>query len=392
MIARTLEKKLKSLAKAFPVVTVTGPRQSGKTTLVRHAFPDFAYVSLEDADTREFAVSDPRGFLASHNRGLVIDEAQRSPELFSYIQGVVDASGRPGRFILSGSQNFLLHEKISQSLAGRTAILRLLPLAMEEILKPGDRHDGYAPLMHKGFYPRLYASKIRPQDWYPAYIQTYVERDVRLLKNITDLDLFQKFVRLCAGRIGQLLNLSALGADAGINHNTARAWISLLEASYIVFLLRPHHQNFRKRLVKSPKLYFFDTGLASYLLGIRSASDIVNHHMRGPLFESMIITELLKYRYHRGLEPDGFFWRDKIGHEIDYVIDEGGQLTGIEIKSGRTLGSDFFAGLEYWQSISGQTADRSFLIYGGAKEESRTVGRVLPWSQTTDVYPAIKRD
>lgn len=392
MIARTLEKKLKSLAKAFPVVTVTGPRQSGKTTLVRHAFPDFAYVSLEDGDTREFAVSDPRGFLASYERGLVIDEAQRSPELFSYIQGVVDASGRPGRFILSGSQNFLLHEKISQSLAGRTAILRLLPLAMEEILKPGDRHAGYAPLMHKGFYPRLFASKIRPQDWYPAYIQTYIERDVRLLKNIADLNLFQKFVRLCAGRIGQLLNLSALGADAGINHNTARSWISLLEASYIVFLLRPHHRNFRKRLVKSPKLYFFDTGLASYLLGIRSASDIVNHHMRGPLFESMIITELLKYRYHRGLEPDGFFWRDKIGHEIDFVIDAGGPLTGIEIKSGRTLGSDFFAGLEYWQSISGQTADRSFLIYGGAKEERRTVGRVLPWNQTTDVYLPIKQD
>ncbi|MCU0596894.1 MAG: ATP-binding protein, partial [Desulfobacterota bacterium] len=316
MIRRTLEKKLKELARSFSVVTVTGPRQSGKTTLVRSAFPQMSYVSLEDLDSREFAEDDPRGFLATYEKGAVIDEAQRVPALFSYIQGKVDEANRPGMYVLSGSQNFLLHERISQSLAGRVGILNLLPLSIEELGRQAGKRSRYEDFLFSGFYPRLYDRPVAPLDWYPAYIQTYVERDLRLIKNVTDLASFQRFIRLCAGRIGQILNLSSLAIDCGISHNTAKSWLSVLEASFILYLLKPHYRNFSKRLIKMPKLYFVDPGLACFLLGISSPGEVDSHHLKGGLFESMIVSELLKYRLHRGFQPGCYLWRDKTGHEV----------------------------------------------------------------------------
>lgn len=383
MIARTLAPKLKSLAAQFPVVTVTGPRQAGKTTLVRHVFPGLDYVSLESPDSREFAESDPRGFLATYDKGVIIDEAQRVPDLFSYLQGTVDAKNKPGMFILTGSQNFLLHEKISQTLAGRTAVLKLLPFGLEELRRVLKKEDDPNTAIFRGFYPRIFDMNLAPHDWYSAYVQTYVERDVRLIKNISDLGLFQRFLRLCAGRIGQVVNLSSLASDGGLSHNTARAWLSILESSYIVFLLRPHHRNFNKRLVKMPKLYFLDTGLASYLLGLNRPEQVETHYLRGALFESMIVSDFLKYRCHRGLEPNGYFWRDKTGREVDYLIDTGSRLIPLEIKSGRTIVPDHFSGLNSWNRLSGGKSADSFLVYGGDRNEKRSAGNVLGWKNAT---------
>jgi hypothetical protein len=386
MIGRTLEKKLKEMARSFSVVTVTGPRQSGKTTLVRSAFPRMPYVSLEDLDSREFAEADPRGFLATYAKGAVIDEAQRVPALFSYIQGKVDEVNRPGMYVLSGSQNFLLHEKISQSLAGRVGILNLLPLSIEELGGQTGKARRYEEYLLSGFYPRLYDRPVAARDWYPGYIQTYVERDLRLIKNVTDLASFQRFIRLCAGRVGQILNLTSLAIDCGISHNTAKSWLSILEASFIVYLLKPHYRNFNKRLIKMPKLYFIDSGLAFFLLGVSSPGEVDSHHLKGALFESMIISEFIKYRLHRGLQPDCYFWRDKTGHEVDCVIEQGQDLIGVEIKSGRTLSAGFFDGLVYWNRLSGGGGRNSFLIHGGENTEVRKEGKVLPWKNATGVF------
>jgi predicted AAA+ superfamily ATPase len=386
MIGRTLEKKLKEMARSFSVVTVTGPRQSGKTTLVRSAFPQMSYVSLEDLDSREFAEADPRGFLATYGKGAVIDEAQRVPALFSYIQGKVDEVNRPGMYVLSGSQNFLLHEKISQSLAGRVGILNLLPLSIEELGSQAETTWRYENFLLSGFYPRLYDRPVAARDWYPGYVQTYVERDLRLIKNVTDLASFQRFIRLCAGRVGQILNLSSLAIDCGISHNTAKSWLSILEASFIVYLLKPHYRNFNKRLIKMPKLYFVDPGLACFLLGVSNPAEVDSHHLKGALFESMIVSEFIKYRLHRGLQPDCYFWRDKTGHEVDCVIEQGQDLIAVEIKSGRTLSTGFFDGLVYWNRLSGGGGRNSFLIYGGENTEVRKEGRVLPWKNATGVF------
>ncbi len=287
MIARTLLPKLLSQARAFPVVTLTGPRQSGKTTLVRAAFPDMPYVSLEAPDMRQFALSDPRGFLANYPGGVILDEVQHVPDLFSYIQVIVDEN-RQARFILTGSSNFLLMERISQSLAGRTAVLTLLPFSFEE-LPPGP--EAYEERIFCGGYPPLYDRGLTPTDFYPAYIQTYVEKDVRLLKNIGDLNAFIQFTQLCAGRIGQPINYASLASDAGISPNTAKSWLSVLEAAYVLYRLQPFYRNFNKRLIKSPKLYFYDTGLACSLLGIRSAEQVGLHYLKGALFENLIISE-----------------------------------------------------------------------------------------------------
>jgi hypothetical protein len=387
MIRRALETRLKAVVREFPVVTLTGPRQSGKTTLVRHAFPKTAYVSLEDPDRRAFAESDPRGFLASHPRTLILDEAQRVPELFSYIQTRVDEVGRPGQYILTGSQNFLLHEKISQSLAGRVAILKLLPLSFEELGRGLAGMRGYEPLILKGFYPRLWDKPVRPTDWYGAYLQTYVERDVRLIKNITDLSSFQHFVRLLAGRCGQILNLSSLAVDAGISHNTARAWIGLLEASYIVFLLRPFHKSYRKRLVKAPKLYFYDSGLTAYLLGLRDRVQVDTHFMKGALFEGLILTEFQKYFFNRGIEPRIYYWRDKTGHEVDGLIESPGGPIPVEMKSGKTIAAGYFDGLAYWSRLAGKEPTKGFVIYGGEEMQSRSSGTVLGWKQALSAIP-----
>lgn len=386
MIHRILSKKLKAAAREFPAVALIGPRQSGKTTLVKSVFPALQYVSLEELDNREFAKADPRGFLATYSQGVIIDEAQRAPELFSYIQGVVDSHKRPGQFILTGSQNFLLQETISQSLAGRVAIFTLLPFSLGELGGKRSPAKDFTEYLFKGFYPALYDKKVNIGDWYSNYIKTYVERDVRQIKHITDLHAFQKFVRLCAGRVGQLLNLSSLANDAGITHNTAKAWLSVLEASFIVFLLQPHHKNFNKRLVKMPKLYFYDPGLVSSLWGVTDKNQLLSHPFKGNLFETFIIAECIKYQMHRGLSPNCYFWRDKVGHEIDCLIDAAGVLTPIEIKSGHTVTDDYFANLKYWRALSGAHAERSFVVYGGERNERRSAGNVVGWQHTDDLF------
>lgn len=379
MIPRQMISKLQDLATKFPIIAVIGPRQSGKTTLVQHTFPDLPYVSLENLDHREFAATDPRGFLAHYSEGAIFDEIQRVPLLFSYMQSVVDATQKLGQFILTGSHNFLLLESINQSLAGRVAILKLLPLSLSELRNanfPMTESDQY---LFQGFYPRIYDREIPAPDWYPNYIQTYIERDVRLIKNISDLNTFHRFLRLCAGRIGQILNLSSLGDDCGISHNTASSWLSILEASFIIFLLRPHFKNFNKRMIKMPKLYFYDPGIAVSLLGIENQSQLATHYLRGSLFEGMIIAELIKYRYNSGMEPSCYFWRDKTGLEIDCLIEKADRLIPVEIKAGKTITADYFHNLQSWEKLAGTDSKTPVVIYAGTENQKRAVGNVVSW-------------
>jgi len=384
VIKRVIEDKIRQLAEKFPVVSVTGPRQSGKTTLIRSMFPEYRYEALEDPDTRLYALNDPRKFLDGGEK-MIIDEVQRAPDLFSYIQTISDKKNISGRFILSGSQSFLLNQQISQSLAGRVAILNLMPLSISELYNNGITGISYEKLIYQGFYPRLYDIKIDPGDFYPNYIQTYVERDVRLLQNIHNLNLFISFLKLCAGRIGQLLNLNSLANDCGISPNTAKSWISVLEASYVILMLRPHHSNFNKRIVKMPKLYFIDTGLASSLLEIQSGNQISSHFMRGALFENLIISELLKARFNNGLRNNCFFWRDNKGSEIDCILENGNVLTPIEIKSANTYTSDFFRQLKYWNKLSGNSTKNSFVIFGGDFSRHTSEGILLKWDDVLKV-------
>lgn len=384
MILRTLSAKLKGLSRKFPIVTVVGPRQSGKTTLVKAAFPEKPYVSLEDLDQREFAEKDPRGFLDTHTEGTIVDEIQRVPSLFSYLQSEVDAKDRVGQYVLTGSQNFLLEQGISQSLAGRTAILKLLPLSLQELSGTSYEPQNLNESIFKGFYPRLYDKKISPHDWYSSYVQTYVEKDVRLVKNITDLGAFQRFIKLCAGRTGQILNLSSLGNECGITHNTAKSWISLLESTFIVFLLNPYHRSFNKRLIKLPKLHFYDTGLACYLLGIENSTQMDTHYLRGGLFESFVISEIFKRRWNHGLEPNCFFWRDKLGNEIDCVTESAGKAYQIEIKSSKTISDDSFMGLKYWEKLAGKSKNHPLIIYGGDEDQKRSQAHVFSWRRIPD--------
>ncbi|PIP19453.1 MAG: AAA family ATPase [Candidatus Omnitrophica bacterium CG23_combo_of_CG06-09_8_20_14_all_41_10] len=390
MILRTIAKKLKGLALKFPVVSVVGPRQSGKTTLVKSVFPGLSYVSLEDVDAREFALKDPRGFLSTYDKGVIIDEVQRVPDLFSYIQTSVDAKKAPGRFILTGSQNILLHSHVSQTLAGRVAILKLLPLSFLELKAASFAPKTVNDCLFKGFYPRIFSEKIDPVEWYHYYIQTYVERDVRLIKNIGDLNTFQKFIKLCAGRIGQPLNLLSLGNESGITHNTAKAWVSILEASYIVYLLRPYHNNFNKRLAKMPKLYFYDTGLACSLLGIQDSSQLATHYARGNLFESLVITEMMKERLNQGLEPNCYYWKDKTGNEVDCIIDTPSALIPVEIKSGKTVTEDFFVGLNYWRKLAGQKDAPAKIVYGGDEGQKRAIADIVSWKNIPSIFQNIK--
>lgn len=379
MIPRDAEKTLHKLASEYPVVAITGPRQSGKTTIAHHAFNNKPYVSLEDPDERQFALDDPRGFLSRFPDGVVIDEAQHAPDLFSYLQGIVDQERRTGFFVLTGSQQFDLVAKITQSLAGRVGFLHLLPFSLNELQAARIDPNSVDELMYRGLYPPIYDRKISPTTWYGNYVLTYVERDVRQMLNIRNLGVFQKFSRMCAARTGQLLNLSALANDVGITHNTAGAWLSILEASYIVFLLQPHHKNFGKRLVKTSKIYFYDTGLAAYLLGIHNSGEMAIHSMRGPLFESWVISEILKGRYNLGITANLYFWRDSIGNEVDLIVERNEKLQPVEIKSGQTITSDSFAGLKKWLSLSGATSERPTLVYGGAKQQKRTNLNIIPW-------------
>ena len=395
MIQRALAATLRRAARRFPVVTVTGPRQSGKTTLVKHEFPRHAYVSLEEPDQRAFALEDPRGFLAQFPGPLVIDEAQRAPDLFSYLQVLVDERDVPGRYVLTGSQNFLLLQSVSQSLAGRCAILHLLPLSLAELAGrpplaltrlglsvprlPAPPKPTLEQVLFTGFYPRIHARKLPPREWLAGYVQTYLERDVRQVLNIGDLETFSRFLRLCAGRNGQLVNLSALAADCGISQPTARSWLSVLEASFIVVLLRPHFQNFNKRLTKSPRLYLLDTGLLCYLLNIRTAHELHHHGSRGAIFESYVISEFFKSFLNRGEQPQVYFWRDSKGHEVDVLLDLSSRLVPVEIKSARTIATDFFTGLNYWRTVSGNAEAPAILLHGGDRLARQHNTLVLPW-------------
>ena len=385
VIKRELSKKLTSAAKAFSVVAVVGPRQSGKTTLVKMVFPDKPYVSMEDLDMREYVSSDPRGFLSDYTNGAIIDEIQRTPQLFSYLQTNVDAHNKPGRFILTGSQHFLLQQNISQTLAGRVAILKLLPFSLNELFKTRFAFNDYEEYLFKGLYPRIYDKKISPRDWYPNYTQTYIERDLRLIKNITNLNAFQTFLKMCAARVGQILNLSSLASDCGITHNTAKSWISVLGASFIVFLLRPHYKNFNKRLIKMPKLYFYDPGLNCSLLGIETKKQLLTHSLRGNIFESFMLSEILKNRYNKGFDSDIYFWRDKTGHEIDCLIEKIGRLIPIEIKSGKTLTKDQFKNLIYWNKLSKTDPKKSYVIHGGDSTQKRSYGNLISWKNINSI-------
>ncbi len=387
MIPRSIGEKIEALVKVFPVISLTGPRQSGKTTLVQSLFPGYAYSNLENIDEREAAEEDPVRFLRVHAQtGLIIDEAQKVPALFSYLQGIVDASGEMGKFVLTGSQNFLLIEKITQSLAGRVAICHLMPFGIPELDRAGLLPDSLDRCMFYGGYPVLYDRKIDPTDYFPSYIQTYIDRDVRSIKNIGDLSTFRRFVKLCAGRVGQLLNLTSLGNELGINYKTVRSWISILEASSVIFLLTPHHKNFNKRLVKQPKLYFYDTGLLCSLLDIRSEQQVNSHYLRGSIFESLMISEYIKLRYHRGRQSNAFFWRNSTGHEIDLLIEDGEHLKAVEIKSGETLNSDLFKGLKYYKRLSGEQAENFKLIYGGDKKLTRKDGDAIGWKNIASLF------
>jgi predicted AAA+ superfamily ATPase len=377
MIERQLSAKIISLAQSFQVITLTGPRQSGKTTLVRSVFSDLPYLSLEDPDVRNFALTDPRGFLGNYPSGAVLDEVQNTPELFSYIQRIVDEN-RSIRFILTGSANFLLLEKVSQTLAGRTAVLQLLPFSMSEL---GTGDLSYETLIFNGLYPRIYDRNLSPTDFYPSYIQTYVERDIRLIKNIEDTNVFIRFVRLCAGRIGQLLNLTGLANDAGVSVNTAKAWISVLESSYILFRLQPYFRNFTKRFVKTPKLYFTDTGLACSLLGIHSAEEVQNHYLKGALFENLVINEFIKRASNRGDPRRPFFWQNSSGKEIDCLLEDGALLTPVEIKSGRTLAGDYFDNLKYWAKENGTVQKDGWVVYGGDASIETGNGKLISWRE-----------
>lgn len=382
MIQREIRAKVLELSKYYPILTITGPRQSGKTTLVKQLFPDKPYVLLENPDVRQRAEDDPISFLDKYPNGAILDEVQNTPFLFSYLQGIVDEN-KEIKFVLSGSQNFLLLEQINQSLAGRTAIIKLLPFSLEE-LKLGVNSDPFSSIF-KGMYPPIYDRKIPPTDFYNNYIQTYVERDVRKIKNIGNLSDFRRFLSLCAGRVGQLLNLNSLATECGVSLNTTKSWISILEASYILYRLQPHHKNFNKRLVKRPKLYFYDTGLACNLLRIKSKEDLDIHFARGNLFENFILNELLKNRWNKGEHSDLYFWRDKHGKEIDCILEKSNELLAIEIKAGKTYRIDFFKNLDYWRKISGKKAESTYVIYAGDESDKHAKGTLLSWKTLKEI-------
>ena len=375
MIQRTIAKRLSAVARQYPVVAVTGPRQSGKTTLVRSVFPDMPYVSLEDIDRRQFAEADPRGFLGAYPHGAILDEIQRVPGLLSYIQTLVDEQKGGIRFVLTGSNQFLLMKSVAQSLAGRIALLKLMPFTFAE-LPP---RDDAAERIRLGGYPRIVDQKLDPYDWHLNYIETYVEKDLKEIVRVVDLRAFRQFLVLLASQCGQLLNLSALGGALGISHNTAKAWIAALEQSYLVFVLPPYHRNYGKRIVKTPKVYFVDTGLACALLRIRDAETLRNHISMGGLFENLIVAEYYKAAMHASGVADMFFWRDHGGHEVDCLLDRAGRLHPVEIKSSATLHPEFFDGLQRFCDLTRTPAQQATLIYGGNRDQMFQKMRATGW-------------
>ena len=377
-IPRITRDRLLAAARQQVVVGVTGPRQAGKTTLVRACFPDHAYLNLEDPELLAFAQRDPKGFLA-RNGGMILDEVQRVPALLSVIQTIVDADPKPGRFILTGSQVFALSAAISQSLAGRISLINLLPFSLGELAAAGRAPDRLDSLLITGGYPPLYDRDLPPRFWLADYITTYIERDVRQVLEIRDLAAFQRFVTLCAGWVGQLVNLSSLAADAGVTVNTAKSWLGVLQTSGLICLVQPHHRNFRKRLVKTPKLHWLDSGLCCRLMGIQDADHLATHPARGAIFESWVFSELLKGRYQRGESANLFFWRNHVGDEIDLLADHGQTLLPIECKSGATIAGDWLSGLTRWVALAGVEAEAPVLVHGGSSTGVREGVRLIPW-------------
>lgn len=375
MINREARIKLLYLSNTFKAIAVIGPRQAGKTTLVKTTFPNKPYFSLENPDIRNFANDDPRGFLGTMPNGAILDEVQRVPLLFSYLQEILDNSSKKGLFILTGSNNFLLQENISQTLAGRVAYLNLLPFTANELKSEKILPESDEEILFKGFYPPIYDQKINPTDWMPNYIKTYIERDVRQIKNVTDLIVFERFMRVLAGRTGQELNLTAISNEVDVNLKTIQSWIGILENSFIIYLLKPYYQNYNKTIVKRPKVYFYDTGLVCSFLRITNASQLESHPLKGAIFETMVVIELVKKFTNNGTTPPLFYWRDKTGHEIDVVVDYEGKITPIEIKSGKTINTDFFKQLKYWNNLSQN--DNSLLIYSGNQEQQRSDGTIV---------------
>ncbi len=385
MITRKISPQITAIAKKMPVIAVTGPRQSGKSTLIKELFPKHTYRNLEDIELRQFALSDPKAFLQNSGNKTIIDEVQYAPDLLSYIQVITDNKKLPGQFIISGSQNLMLMESIAQSLAGRVAIFNLLPFSLEEIQNTGFALSTYEDYILKGFYPRIYDLNLDPTTWLQDYLTTYVERDVRQLLNVGDLNTFRQFLEICSGRIGQLINLSDIGNIIGVSYQTVNRWLSVLETSFIIYTLRPFHKNFNKRIVKTPKLYFYDTGLACALLNLRNTRDLNRHFAKGALFENFVINEILKNQLNRHLPPKNYFWNAAGSYEIDLLLDQGGRLLPVEIKSGRTINNHFFDGLKYFQPLSGATPADSYLIYGGDEVQNRSMAKVLSWKNLAEI-------
>ena len=384
MIQREITKKLLEISNYYQIITVTGPRQSGKTTLIKDVFKELPYVLLETPDIRQRAQEDPKSFLSNYSKGAIFDEIQNVPELFSYLQGIIDENSAI-KFVLSGSQNFLLLEKVNQTLAGRTGILKLLPFSTDELKDSNHWNENPLEFVFKGMYPRIYDRGIPPELFYSDYIQTYVERDVRSIKNIGNLSNFSRFLSLCAGRIGQLLNIDSLASDVGIATNTAKEWLSILEASYIIYTLKPHHKNFNKRLVKRPKLYFYDTGLACNLLQINSVNELDMHFAKGNLFENFILTELLKKRFNNAKTSNLYFWRDHHGKEIDCIIEKANSLIPIEIKSSKTYQKEHFKHMNYWNKLSDNSKENSYLVYAGNESDHLAYGNLMSWKHLNKI-------
>jgi uncharacterized protein len=397
MFKRALESTLLSYTK-FPAIAILGPRQSGKTTLAKSIFKDYEYVSFEDPDTRSLAKNDPQQFLRINENlnGIIIDEFQHVPDILSYIQLEVDEKNRPGYFVLTGSQNFLMNQAITQSLAGRVGILTLQPLSIKELEQSNLLADSLSSsldeIIFKGGYPRIYDKNFPPQELYPSYIQSYVERDIRQLTNVGDLRSFQRFMKLCAGRIGQLLNLSELASVCGVSVSTAKRWISILEASYVIFLLQTHFKNFNKRISKSPKIYFYDTGLACSLLGIDSSKLLSLHPLRGNIFECFIISDIFKQYLNIGKRPPVYFWRDLNGRlEVDCIVEEGLSLFPIEIKSGETVATDYFKNLKQWSMLAKTDLKDGYVIYGGSiTHQTRFEGNIINWKSAGSLIERLK--
>jgi predicted AAA+ superfamily ATPase len=389
MIHREIENKIIKSTFLSPVICITGPRQSGKTTLVKKLFPYYQYYNLEFPEHREYARNDPKSFLAEFEKGLIIDEVQRVPEILSSIQFFVDEKKINGKIVVTGSQNLLLMQSVSQSLAGRVALFTLLPFSLSELENSDHDNPNYEKHIVKGLYPRIYDQDLDYSSWIRDYITTYIERDVRQIIAIKDLALFQNFLQLCAGHIGQIVNFSTFSNNLGVDIKTIKSWLSILETSYIVFLQQPYSKNVNKRLIKSPRLFFYDTGIACKLLGINDVNNFKSHYLKGALFESFIISEIHKYLFNQKIDGQVYFFRDSNGNELDAVIEIFGKNIIIEIKSGKTINHDFFKGFKYWDSLQIDIPTEKYLVYGGDQNQTRQLATVLSWKQVLRMFDKL---